>query len=100
METSCLTDLGQRCLGSVPLPGVAGGLCGNMVVAVIKASPRIAWISLARPTIDDAMQWGSIVSLVGMFPGSWTREARREWPIALAREVAAHDSTVTLAFQP
>ena len=56
METSCLTDLGQRCVGSVPLPGVAGGLCGNIVVAVAKASPRMAWISLARPTIDDAMQ--------------------------------------------
>ncbi len=54
-ETSSLTDLGQRCRGSVPLPGLGGGLCGNMVVAVVKASSRVAWISLARPTIDDAM---------------------------------------------
>ena len=84
----------------MPLPGVAGGLCGNMVVAVIKASPRMTWISLARPTIDDAMQCGSIVSFAGMFSGPWPREARREWPITLAREVAEGDSTVTLAFQP
>ena len=89
LETSCLTDLGQRCLGSVPLPGVAGGLCGNMMVAVIKASPRMAWISLAKPTIDDAMQGESTISLVGMLPGPWPREAKRECLMVLAREVAA-----------
>jgi hypothetical protein len=49
------TDLGQRCRGFVPIPDLAGGLCGNMVVAVVKASPRMAWISLARPTIDDVI---------------------------------------------
>ncbi len=48
--------LGQRCRGSVPLPGVAGGLCWNMVIAVVEASLRMAWISLAKPTIDDATQ--------------------------------------------
>ena len=69
-----------------------------MVVAVVKASPRMAWISLARPTIDDAMHWVSIVSPVRMFPGPWPIEARRDWPIALAREVAARESTLTLAF--
>ena len=89
LETLCLTDLGQRCQVSVPLPGLAGGLCGNMVVAVIKASPRMAWISLARPTTAEARHRVSNVSPVGMFPGPWPREARREWPIALAREVVA-----------
>ena len=87
--TSCLTDLGQRCRGSVPLPSLAGGLCGNIVVADVKASPKMAWISLARPTIEDVTQCVSIVSLVGMFPGPWPREARKEWPMALAREMAA-----------
>jgi hypothetical protein len=38
----------------VPLSVLAGGLCGNMAVAVVKASPRMAWISLARPSIVDA----------------------------------------------
>ena len=60
-----------------------------MVVAVVKASPRMAWISLTRPTIDDALHWESIISHVRMFPGPWPREARREWPIALVREMAA-----------
>jgi hypothetical protein len=56
LETSCFADLGQSCRGIVPLPGLAGGLCGNMVVAVGKASPRMAWIiSLTMPTIDDAI---------------------------------------------
>jgi hypothetical protein len=30
----------------------------------------------------------------------WLREAMREWPIALAREVSAWESTITLAFHP
>ncbi len=89
VETSCFADLGQRCRGIVPLPGLAGSLCGNLSVAVARASPRMAWISLAKPTMDDAMQWGSIASLAGILPDPWPREARREWPIALAREVAA-----------
>ncbi len=73
----------------MPVLGVAGGLCGNMVVAVVMASPRMAWISLARPTRDDVMQRGFIASSVGMLPGPCPREASREWPIALAREMAA-----------
>ena len=84
-----LAVLGQRYRGSVPLPCLSGGLCGNMVVAVVNTSPRMAWILLARPTIDDAMHLESIVSHVGMVSGPWPREARREWPIALAREVVA-----------
>ena len=56
LETSCRTDLGHRCQGSVPLPGLADSLCGNMVVAVVKASPRMSWISLVKPTIVDATQ--------------------------------------------
>jgi hypothetical protein len=88
-ETSCLTDLGQGCRGSVTLLGLAGGLCGNIVVAVGKASPRMAWISLVRPTIEDVTQCVSIVSPVGMFPGPQPREARKEWLMALARKMAA-----------
>ena len=88
-EISCLTDLGQRCRGIVPLPGVAGGLCGNMVVAVVRASPTMAWIMLARPTTVETINRVSNVSPMGIFPGPWPREARREWPIDLAREVAA-----------
>ena len=42
----------------------------------------------------------SNVSPVGIFTGPCPREARREWPIALAREVAAQESTVTLALHP
>jgi hypothetical protein len=89
VETSGFTDLGQRWRGIVPPPSLTGGICGDMWVAIAKASPRMAWISLAKSTIDDAMQWGSIASLVGILPNPWPREARREWPIALARKVAA-----------
>jgi hypothetical protein len=71
-----------------------------MVVAVVRASHRMAWISLARPITAEAIHGVYIVSPVGIFPGPWPREARREWPITLAREVAAHESTVTLAFHP
>jgi len=42
----------------------------------------------------------SIASLAEILPGPWPREARREWPIALAREVAEWEFTITLAFQP
>ena len=49
----------------------------------------MACISLARPRIDDAIQEGSIASSVGLLTGSWPREARIVWPIALANEVAA-----------
>jgi hypothetical protein len=35
-----------------------------------------------------------------MFSGPCAREARREWPIALAREVAAYEFIGTLAFHP
>ena len=88
-RTSCLTVLGQRCLGSVPLPRIAGGLRGNMVDAVCKASSRMAWISLARPSIDDSMHRESIVSHAEVLPGPWPSEVRREWPIALTSEVIA-----------
>ena len=40
----------------MPLQGVAGDLCGDVVVTVVKAFPKIAWISSAKPTIDYAMQ--------------------------------------------
>ncbi len=60
-----------------------------MVVAVVMASPRMVCISLARPTRDDVMQRESVASLVGMLPGPCPREAIREWPIALAREMVA-----------
>ncbi len=33
---------GPKVVGKVPLLGVANGLCGNMVVAADKASPRMA----------------------------------------------------------
>ena len=49
----------------------------------------MAWILLARPTIDGAIHLVSIVSLVGMFLGPCPRVTRREWHIALARELAA-----------
>ena len=71
------------------LLGVAGGLCGNMVVAAAKASPRMACMSLARPRIEDSTQEGSMASSVGLLLGSWSREASIAWPMALASEVEA-----------
>ena len=66
LETSLRADLGQGCRGRVPLLGVAGGLWGNKAVASTKASPRMTWMSLARPRIDVETNWGSSASLVGM----------------------------------
>ncbi len=60
-----------------------------MIVAAAKATPRMACMSLARPSIDYSTQEGSIASSVGLLLGSWSREARIAWPIALASEVAA-----------
>ena len=60
-----------------------------MLLASGKTFPSMAWISLARPSMDDATQWGSIASLVAMLPGPWPREVSIEWPIAVANKVAA-----------
>ena len=59
-----------------------------MVLASTKASPRMAWISLARPRMDAEMYRGSIASPVGLPSVKYARESRIEWPMAFAREVA------------
>jgi len=60
-----------------------------MVVASVRASPRMAWMSLARLRMDAETHWGSIVSPLGLPSGECARESKIEWPVALAREVAA-----------
>ena len=70
-----------------------------MVVAFAKASPSMAWISLASPiSMDDATHWESSASLVGLSSRHCAREASNEWPTALANEMSTWESTATLAF--
>ena len=71
-----------------------------MVVASAKASPRMAWMSLARSSMDCSAHWGSSASSVGLPLGHCAREASNEWPLALANEVATCESTATLDFHP
>ena len=58
-----------------------------MVVDSTKASPRMAWMSLARPRMDAEMYWGSSASPVGLPSVECAREARIDWSMALAKEV-------------
>jgi len=58
-----------------------------MVVFSTKASPRMAWMSLARPITDAETNWGSSVSLVRLSSVECARETKIEWPMVLAKEV-------------
>ena len=46
--------------------------------------------------MDDSTHWGSSAAHVGLPLGQCAREASNEWPIALANEVVAWESTATL----
>jgi hypothetical protein len=59
-----------------------------MVVASTKASPRMAWISLARLRMDAEMYWGSSASHVELPSVECAREIMIEWPMAFAKKVA------------
>ena len=57
LSTSCRTNLGHRCMGSVPLFGAAG-FCGNMAVAVVIVSPKTVWRSEAIERMAASTPWG------------------------------------------
>ena len=48
LETSSRIELGQRWRGRLLLEGAGAALCGDMVVAMSIASPRIAWRVLVK----------------------------------------------------
>ena len=71
-----------------------------MVVTSTKESPRMAWMSLARPRPDDEIYWGSSASPVGLASVECARETRIEWSMAFTKEVAVRESTAILDFHP
>ena len=71
-----------------------------MVVSSARASARMAWMSLAKLSMDDSAHWGSRAYLVSLPSGQCARETSSERPMALANEVAAWEATATLDCQP
>ncbi len=59
LEISWRTCFGHRCRGRVPLLGELGVVRGNILVASVKASPRMVWMSLARLMMSIPEIWES-----------------------------------------
>ena len=57
LEISWRTCFGHMCRGRVPFLGGLGVLRGNILVASVKASLRMVWMSLARPMTFSSGIW-------------------------------------------
>ncbi len=75
-------------------------LMGNIVIAAAKASPRMVWMSLASPSMDASTHRESSEFPEGRLSGWCAREASNEWPMAIASDMAAWESSATLDFHP
>ena len=99
LETSCRTELGQRSRGRVLLERAGASLCGNMVMAVSIASPRIAWRVWAKSKMCVFVSCEVSRFPSGeMAPVGNSIESMRERDVALASIVAVYESTITLDF--
>ena len=79
--------------------GELGVLRGNILVASVKASPRMVWMSLARPMMFSPGTWASDRGSDGDPLVGVGREASRAWPVAAANEMAPWESIAILDFQ-
>ena len=50
--------------------------------------------------MDASTHWGSSASHMGLFSGWCVRDASNEWPMALANDLVAWESSATLDFHP